>query len=65
MKNIFNITFIIFFTTFIFTQEVEEEVDPNIERVEKIQDLIDRVEQNRAELSSLDKARLDEFIKKG
>ena len=54
MKNIFNITFIIFFTTFIFTQEVEEEVDPNIERVEKIQDLIDRVEQNRAELSSLD-----------
>ena len=64
MKNIFNITFIIFFTTFIFTQEVEEEVDPNIERVEKIQDLIDRVEQNRAELSSLDKARLDEFIKK-
>ena len=64
MKNIFNITFIIFFTTFIFTQEVEEEVDPNIERVEKIQDLIDRVEQNRAELSSLDKARLNEFIKK-
>ena len=64
MKNIFKFGLVLCFTTLIFTQEVEEEVDPNIERVEKIQDLIDRVEQNREELSSIDKARLDNFIKK-
>ena len=64
MKNIFKFGLVLCFTTLIFTQEVEEEVDPNIERVEKIQDLIDRVEQNRQELSSIDKARLDNFINK-
>lgn len=64
MKNIFNLGLVVCFSTFIFTQEVEEEVDPNIERVEKIQDLINRVEKNREELSSIDKGRLDEFIKK-
>ena len=64
MKNIFKFGLVLCFTTLIFTQEVEEEVDPNIERVEKIQDLIDRVEQNREELSSIDKARLDNFINK-
>ena len=64
MKNIFNLGLVICFSAFIFTQEVEEEVDPNIERVEKIQDLIDRVEKNREELSSIDAERLDEFIKK-
>ena len=64
MKNIFNLGLVVCFSAFIFTQEVEEEVDPNIERVEKIQDLIDRVEKNRAELSSIDKERLDQFIKK-
>ena len=64
MKNIFNLGLVVCFSAFIFTQEVEEEVDPNIERVEKIQDLIDRVEKNREELSSIDKVRLDEFIKK-
>ena len=64
MKNIFKFWLVLCFTTLIFTQEVEEEVDPNIERVEKIQDLIDRVEQNREELSSIDKARLDNFINK-
>lgn len=64
MKNIFNLGLVVCFSAFIFTQEVEEEVDPNIERVEKIQDLINRVEKNREELSSIDKGRLDEFIKK-
>jgi biopolymer transport protein ExbB len=64
MKNIFNLGLVVCFSAFIFTQAVEEEVDPNIERVEKIQDLIDRVEKNREELSSIDKVRLDEFIKK-
>ena len=64
MKNIFNLGLVVCFSAFIFTQEVEEEVDPNIERVEKIQDLIDRVEKNREELSSIDAERLDEFIKK-
>ena len=64
MKNIFNLGLVVCFSAFIFTQAVEEEVDPNIERVEKIQDLIDRVEKNREELSSIDKGRLDEFIKK-
>ena len=64
MKNIFNLGLVICFSAFIFTQEVEEEVDPNIERVEKIQDLINRVEKNREELSSIDEERLEEFIKK-
>ena len=64
MKNIFNLGLVVCFSAFIFTQAVEEEVDPNIERVEKIQDLINRVEKNREELSSIDKGRLDEFIKK-
>ena len=64
MKNIFNLGLVICFSAFIFTQEVEEEVDPNIERVEKIQDLINRVEKNREELSSIDAERLEEFIKK-
>ena len=64
MKNIFNLGLVVCFSAFIFTQAVEEEVDPNIERVEKIQDLINRVEQNRAELSSMDNVRVNEFIRK-
>ena len=64
MKKFYLLTFILFFNIIISAQENEEEIDPNIERVEKIQDLINRVEQNRAELSSMDNARLNEFIKK-
>ena len=63
MKNYFLIalSFLIFF---ISAQEAEEPVDPNIERVEKIQDLINRVERNRADLSKSETARVDDFIKK-
>ena len=64
MKKFYLLTFILFFNIIITAQENEEEIDPNIERVEKIQDLINRVEQNRAELSSMDNVRLNEFIKK-
>ena len=64
MKKFCLLTFILFFNIIISAQENEEEIDPNIERVEKIQDLINRVEQNRAELSSMDNIRLNEFIKK-
>ncbi len=64
MKKFYLLTFILFFNIIISAQENEEEVDPNIERVEKIQDLIDRVNQNRAELSSMDNKRLNEFIKR-
>ena len=64
MKKFCLLTFILFFNIIISAQENEEEIDPNIERVEKIQDLINRVEQNRAELSSMDNVRLNEFIKK-
>tara|TARA_Y100000748_G_scaffold105601_1_gene88155 strand:- start:273 stop:1604 length:1332 start_codon:yes stop_codon:yes gene_type:complete len=64
MKKFYLLTFILFFNIIISAQENEEEIDPNIERVEKIQDLINRVEQNRAELSSMDNVRLNEFIKK-
>ena len=64
MKKFYLLTFILFFNIIISAQENEEEIDPNIERVEKIQDLINRVEQNRAELSSMDNIRLNEFIKK-
>ena len=64
MNKFYLLTFILFFNIIISAQENEEEIDPNIERVEKIQDLINRVEQNRAELSSMDNVRLNEFIKK-
>ena len=50
MKKFYLLTFILFFNIIISAQENEEEIDPNIERVEKIQDLINRVKQNRAEL---------------
>ena len=64
MNKFYLLTLLIFTTIFISAQEVEEEVDPNIERVEKIQDLINRVEENREELSKIDAARIDTFIKK-
>ncbi|MEL1233583.1 MAG: hypothetical protein VW667_06710, partial [Candidatus Neomarinimicrobiota bacterium] len=49
----------------IFSQETEvEEVDPNIERVEKIQDLINRVEENSKQLANADAKRINNFINK-
>ena len=64
MKKFYLLTSLLFISLYIPAQEEAEEVDPNIERVEKIQDLINRVEQNRAELSSIDSARVNEFIRK-
>ena len=67
MNKIYLLTFLIFTSFFINTQDAQdtqEEVDPNIERVEKIQDLINRVEENREELSKIDAQRIDNFIKK-
>ena len=64
MNKIFLLTFLIFTSFFINAQDTQEEVDPNIERVEKIQDLINRVEENREELSKIDAERIDNFIKK-
>ena len=64
MNKFYLLTLLIFTSIFISAQEAEEEVDPNIERVQKIQDLINRVEENREELSKIDAARIDTFIKK-
>ncbi len=64
MNKFYLLTILIFIPFFINSQNVQEEVDPNIERVEKIQDLINRVEENRDELSKIDAARVDNFIKK-
>tara|TARA_B100000214_G_scaffold254200_1_gene187100 strand:- start:209 stop:1540 length:1332 start_codon:yes stop_codon:yes gene_type:complete len=64
MKKFYLLVSILFISLYVPAQEEAEEVDPNIERVEKIQDLINRVEQNRAELSSMDNARVNEFIRK-
>ena len=64
MKKFYLLVSILFISVYIPAQEEAEEVDPNIERVEKIQDLINRVEQNRAELSSMDNVRVNEFIRK-
>ena len=67
MNKIYLLTFLIFTSFFIDAQDAQdtqEEVDPNIERVEKIQDLINRVEENREELSKIDAQRIDNFIKK-
>mgnify|MGYP001331725087 FL=1 len=64
MNKFYLLLFLIFSALSTDAQEVEEEVDPNIERVEKIQDLINRVEENRDELSKIDAKRIDDFIKK-
>ena len=64
MNKFYLLIVLIYSSIFISAQDVEEEVDPNIERVEKIQDLINRVEENRDELSRIDAARIDNFIKK-
>ena len=45
-----------------FSQENNTEIDPNIERSEKIQDLINRIEDNRKQLNSIDNQRLNKFI---
>ena len=64
MNKFYLLTTILITSLFIPAQEEVEEVDTNVERVEKIQDLINRVEKNRAELSAMDNARVNEFIKK-
>ena len=64
MKKLLLISLITFFNVSFVAQEVVEEVDPNIERVEKIQDLIDRVEKNSQELARADAARVNNFINK-
>ena len=64
MNKFYLLLFLIINSISINAQDVEEEVDPNIERVEKIQDLINRVEENRDELSKIDAKRIDDFIKK-
>ena len=64
MNKIYLLTFLIITSFFINAQDTQEEVDTNIERVEKIQDLINRVEENREELSKIDAQRIDNFIKK-
>ena len=53
MNKFYLLLFLIITSISINAQDVEEEVDPNIERVEKIQDLINRVEENRDELSKI------------
>ena len=63
MNKFYLLLFLIITSISINAQDVEEEVDPNIERVEKIQDLINRVEENRDELSKIDAKRIDDFIK--
>ena len=64
MNKIYLLTFLIITSFFINAQDTQEEVDTNIERVENIQDLINRVEENREELSKIDAQRIDNFIKK-
>ena len=50
-------------TTFnLYSQEAEVEIDPNVERAEKIQDLINRIEDNRKQLNAIDNKRLNNFI---
>jgi len=63
MKNL--LLALLVFNIFSLAQEnMIEEVDPNIERVEKIQDLINRVEKNSQELAMADAERINNFIKK-
>ena len=61
----FLLSALILFNINILSQENEvEEVDPNIERVEKIQDLINRVEENSKQLANADAKRINNFINK-
>ncbi len=66
MNKLALITILTVLPSLLISQESDEvkEVDPNIERVEKIQDLINRVEKNREDLSDMDEARINAFIQK-
>jgi biopolymer transport protein ExbB len=63
MKNLL-LTLLVFNIFSLAQENMIEEVDPNIERVEKIQDLINRVEKNSQELAMADAERINNFIKK-
>lgn len=62
MKNFLLISLLAFNINFIAQENEIDEVDPNIERVEKIQDLINRVEKNSQDLAKADSKRVNNFI---
>ena len=64
MKNFLLISLLAFNINFIAQENDADEVDPNIERVEKIQDLINRVEKNSQDLAKADSKRVNNFINK-
>ena len=64
MKNFLLISLLAFNINFIAQENETDEVDPNIERVEKIQDLINRVEKNSQDLAKADSKRVNNFINK-
>ena len=64
MKNFLLISLLAFNINFIAQENEVDEVDPNIERVEKIQDLINRVEKNSQDLAKADSKRVNNFINK-
>jgi len=64
MKNFLLISLLTFNINFIAQENEVDEVDPNIERVEKIQDLINRVEKNSQDLAKADSKRVNNFINK-
>ncbi|MDB2451425.1 MotA/TolQ/ExbB proton channel family protein [Gammaproteobacteria bacterium] len=64
MKNFLLISLLTFNINFIAQENEIDEVDPNIERVEKIQDLINRVEKNSQDLAKADSKRVNNFINK-
>jgi len=64
MKNFLLISLLAFNINFIAQENEVDEVDPNIERVEKIQDLIKRVEKNSQDLAKADSKRVNNFINK-
>lgn len=64
MKNFLLISLLAFNINFIAQENEADEVDPNIERVEKIQDLINRVEKNSQDLAKADSKRVNNFINK-
>ena len=64
MKNFLLISLLAFNINFIAQENEIDEVDPNIERVEKIQDLINRVEKNSQDLAKADSKRVNNFINK-
>ena len=64
MKNFLLISLLAFNINFIAQENEVDEVDPNIARVEKIQDLINRVEKNSQDLAKADSKRVNNFINK-